>query len=312
MLAKTENGWQNDLHIAGGLQNGSAGAEREGTDMANSFMEKVSQAKLTKSQKKIADYFIQNQDKIGRLSAMEAAREIGVSDVSVIRFARALGFDGYLDLRRYMYDSLVSNSFGNLSLAERMAQSEEKFHGSDTLNEFITIAGQNLIYPFRQNHAEELELAADFLLKAKKKYIIGLRGNRGTAVNFGRLLSFMIPNVVAIDNAECTSISSMQDIGKGDVLIMFLFTRYYRIDRQYLELARKGGATVVLVTNDVTGDLSTYADLVLVVQTTSMTFFHSVIGVSALAEYLLFLIGRKTDARERLKERDELLAYQRE
>ena len=280
--------------------------------MADTFLERISKVRLTRSQKKIADYFIQNQDKIGRFSAMEAAREVGVSDASIIRFARALGFDGYLELRRYMYDSMVSNSFGDLSLADRQTQSEERFHDSAAADRFLAMAERNLAYPFEKNDVKTLEQTADALTVARRKYIIGLRGNRGTAVNFGRLLSFLLPDVTTISDAECTSMSSMMDIGPQDVLLMFLFTRYYRIDRQYLELAKKSGARIILVTNDVTGDLTTFADQVLVVQTSGMAFFHSTVGISALAEYLLVLVSRKTDAQERLRLRDELLAYQRE
>ena len=51
--------------------------------MGNILIDRIKNAKLTKSQKQIADYFIRNQDKIGRLSAMEAAREIGVKKVLI-------------------------------------------------------------------------------------------------------------------------------------------------------------------------------------------------------------------------------------
>lgn len=61
----------------------------------NMLAEPIKPLKLTKKQKVIAEYFIQNQERLGSLTSMEAANEIGVSDASVIRFSRMIGFAGY-------------------------------------------------------------------------------------------------------------------------------------------------------------------------------------------------------------------------
>ena len=70
---------------------------------------------------------------------------------------------------------------------------------------------------------------------ASMVYVIGLRGCKGTAIGFGRLLSFMMPNVTAIIDSECTSISLIQDLEEGDVVLMFVFSRFYKIDLEYLK-----------------------------------------------------------------------------
>ncbi|MBP3736252.1 MAG: MurR/RpiR family transcriptional regulator [Lachnospiraceae bacterium] len=280
--------------------------------MDNLIIERISNAQLTKSQKKIADYFIRNQQKIGNLSAMDVAQEIGVSDASVIRFARAIGFDGYADMKEHFYNALIENSFGSLSLSERMKQSDEKFRGGDTMEQFYSIIKQNTYFPLEHNRPAVFEKVADGLVNANQKCIVGLRGCRGAALQFGRVLSFLLPNVSIITDGECTSTSKLMDLRKEDAMLMFHFPRYYKVDRQFMELAHRKKAKIYLITSDITGDLSSYADEVILVQTTSMTFFHSVIGANVIAEYLMLLIGRKTDSRTRLQERDDLIAYQRE
>ncbi|MCC7276256.1 MAG: MurR/RpiR family transcriptional regulator, partial [Alphaproteobacteria bacterium] len=55
-------------------------------------------AALTKSQRAIADHIVKDPKGAAFLSAKELARMIDVSDASVVRFARALGYDGYPDL----------------------------------------------------------------------------------------------------------------------------------------------------------------------------------------------------------------------
>ncbi|MBQ6322482.1 MAG: MurR/RpiR family transcriptional regulator [Lachnospiraceae bacterium] len=279
--------------------------------MDHTIIERISKTKLTKTEKKIADFFINNQEKIGALSALDAAKEIGVSDASIIRFARSIGYSGYADLKEHFYQSLVQNSFGTLSLSERQAQADKKYGSGNIQEQYLSIVRQNIDVLFENNRQENIDLVVDGLIAARKKYIVGMRGCRGQALQLGRSLAFLLPEVFTINDAECTSLSRMQDMDEGDAMLMFYFPRYYQIDRCYLELAKKRKAKVFLITSDVTGEPSSYADVVLMVQTTSMSFAHSTLGVQVLSEYLSLLIGRKVDSRDRLEERDDMVAYQR-
>ena len=50
---------------------------------------------LSKGQKKIADYVLNNYEKAAFLTALELGNEAGVSESTVVRFASALGLSGY-------------------------------------------------------------------------------------------------------------------------------------------------------------------------------------------------------------------------
>ena len=60
---------------------------------------------------------------------MEIANEIGVSDASIIRFSKAIGFEGYAELKNKVYDMLVENSSNKISLTELMRMNYEKMKG---------------------------------------------------------------------------------------------------------------------------------------------------------------------------------------
>ena len=75
--------------------------------MENIIANRVRQVPLTKTQQKIADYFIRNPERVGMCSSMEVAKEIGVSDASIIRFARTIGYEGFTDLKNDIYNSLA-------------------------------------------------------------------------------------------------------------------------------------------------------------------------------------------------------------
>lgn len=279
--------------------------------MNNLLSDRIKNASLTKTQRRIADYFLCNQERIGALSSMDIAQEIGVSDASIIRFSRTIGYDGFSDLKNHLYNMLVENAFAGLSLSERMKQSDEKFRGRDTFPQFQNLMLQNLLSTFSSNSMEDFDGIADLLLSSRHRYVIGMRGCKGIAASFSRILGFMLPNVTRLLDGECTSISALQDVGQDDVVLMFVFTRYYKIDIRYLELARKRGSKICLVTNDTAGPLHGYADIALRVSTTNMSFFHSTVGAAIVAEYLLTLISYRTDCRDRIEERDEITKDQR-
>lgn len=279
--------------------------------MANMLAERIKNVTLTKSQRKIADYFIQNQDRIGGLSLQEAAEEIGVSDASIIRFARAIGFKGYADLKDSAYDMLVRNAASGMSLTERMSSNREKYQEDDFEIKFRGIIQQNVLSVFHDNKPEDFQTAVDYLVNSDTKYVIGLRGCKGVAFQFGRLLSFMMPGVNLITEDDCNSINAMQDAKSEDTVIMFVFSRFYHIDLNYMKMAKKRGCKIILVVDDATGPLSAYADVILMVGAANLSFFHSVIGTEVVAEYLLNMISEKIDFKDRIAERDEMTENQR-
>ncbi len=279
--------------------------------MANMLAEKIKSVKLTKTQRKIAEFFVRNQDRIGTLSSMDVAKEIGVSDASIIRFSRAIGYDGFADLKEHIYDSLVKSANHPVTLTERLSQNKEKYGGSDSAVKFLELTQQNIASVFMNNQTEDFEEVVKMIVNGRRRYIIGLRGCKGIALQFGRLLSFMAEGVHTITDGECTSINMIQDARKEDVLIMFVYSRFYIIDEQYLMMAKNRGAKICLITNDITGPLNAYADKILVVDTANLSFFHSTIALDMAAEFLLNLISDRMEYQGRLKERDEATEHQR-
>lgn len=284
---------------------------KEENVMANLLAERIKNTELTKKQRIIGDYFIKNQERIGNLSALDIANEIGVSDASIIRFSKAIGFEGYADLKNKIYDMLVENSSNKIPLTERMRINYEKLKDGDVTEQFIQKIQDNISDVFSHNSLEDFETIANAMVNGKRRYVIGLRGCKGTAIGFGRLLSFMMPNVTEIIDSECTSISLIQDLEEGDVVLMFVFSRFYKIDLEYLKYAKKNGAQIYLVINDVASILSSYADDILIVPTDSMNFCHSTTALNVITEYLLTLISRKCEFKERIDTRDQITEDQR-
>ena len=274
--------------------------------MENIIAERVKTATLTKSQQKIADFFIRNTERVGSLTSLDVAREIGVSDASVIRFSRAIGFEGYADLKDNVYRMLVENSRGGLSLTERLAQNTERFGGAGDPAAFLALMESNVEAVFRDNDPACFARIAAALVEAKDRYILGLRGCRGAASQTARLLRYMLPRVHAVLDGNSETLHDFRDLSAGDAVLMMVFSRFYKIDMSFVRLAKERGARLFLITDDVAGPLSSWAEETVRVATDNMSFFHSTIGVDLTVEYILKLVSDRVDCRRRIEEIDAI------
>ena len=61
---------------------------------------------LSKGQKQIASYIIENYDRAAFVTASKMGRSVGVSESTVVRFAYTMGFDGYPALQRALQEMI--------------------------------------------------------------------------------------------------------------------------------------------------------------------------------------------------------------
>ena len=81
---------------------------------------------LTKTQKIIAEYVLDNASEACFMTSTEIALKLGVSESSVIRFSRTVGFDGFMDfqkaLRKDYQDRVLSISSSITVPSQRIAK----------------------------------------------------------------------------------------------------------------------------------------------------------------------------------------------
>ena len=88
--------------------------------MSTNFWELLHQRQdeLTKSGRMVADYLIHHADEAQYLSISSLARACNVAEATVFRFCRALGFEGYHEMRIALAQANVTASLINQSEPE--------------------------------------------------------------------------------------------------------------------------------------------------------------------------------------------------
>ena len=280
--------------------------------MDQKVLQKIEDMHFTKSQARIADYIVKNPKRIAGMTAREAGKEIGVSDATVIRFARALGFEGYPQLQEQIQKELRENNdkIGRHSLYDRYVLQMKRYEeGHGHMKEVLRLMAMNLETSIRQNQEESYGRVASALLKADAKVIIGLRGGQAPAQQFSRLLSMITKNTMVITKDDQESLTSLMDLSEKDLAVFLNFPRYYKVDEKIAGILKKKGVRIVLITDSMASPVAKDAWEILLVETEHCGFFHSMLGVEAVLEYLMILMCWQQPEKfaRRLGERDQIL-----
>lgn len=285
---------------------------RKDKNMENLWAQRYFNGNFTKSQAKIAEYIEKNGKRAVGMTSREIAKEIGLSDATVIRFSRTLGFAGYPQLQDQIKKDLnkQDEKIGKYDLKDRYAiQIRKHKEGYDRREEVLRLMNINLETSIRQNSEESYERVVSALLKARKKMVIGLRGSVGVARQFSRLLEMIVENTYVITAEDQDSMTSMMDLNDKDAVIFLNFPRYYKIDVKMCKILKQNKVLIILITDSMDSPVSKYASDILLVDMNQYGFFHSMLGTEALLEYLMILIcWREPEVfYDRLKERDSML-----
>lgn len=274
--------------------------------------ELINKTPLTKTQKMIAQYILDNSADACFMTSTEIALKLGVSESSVIRFSRSLGFSGFMDfqksLRRDYQDKVLSISSSITIPSQRIAKRAQLTSSAEYINRHLKNAAKNLENALTSNRPEAFEEAADIILASRHKYITASRGNSSLGDYFLLYLKHMVPNVETTSSSAISPVDHLCNISKDDCLIMFSFPRYSSEDKICARMAREAGAKIIVVTDKPSALLAEYATVLFTVPVDSNAFFNCMVGPQFVAEAILETLSHKAKGIEkRLKKIDRYL-----
>lgn len=214
---------------------------------------------MTKSEQKIAAYFLGNPNTFAFETLDNIAAKIDISTTSVIRFCRKLGFVGYKAFQdcvrtEFKYQLTLPNKFNRTVKAKN---TNSQFHLS--VKNSINCIEQT----FNTIPAEDIHSAIKAISEAKRVFCFGLKESFALAhYAYTRFLTIR-SDVFMLSAGQGGEIESVLSLGKDDVCIFFLFHRYTNPAPQILELLKKQGTTIILITSPPYDELESNANILL-------------------------------------------------
>lgn len=244
---------------------------------------------LTKGEKKIAEFLVKNPKKVMVLSALELGKEIGVSDASVLRFSKIMGFNKFNDFKNY-----IALELSETSPDDRIVKNWDNFNSKNDIANKIVNADLENIKDFLLNvDFNEVNEAVDAVAEAKKIYFLGIGSSRAIS-------QFMFWHIKRLGfNAECVNegglglYESFSHIKKGDVVIIFAFPRFLNDEIKAVKLAKEKKAKIITITSNVFSEISFLSNIVFKISVENNGFFNSYIVPMELCNIILTALFEK-------------------
>lgn len=237
-----------------------------------------------------ARYIIDHPHEVGLQSMRTLAANADVHPNSFVRLARHIGFSGY-DAMRERFRDFVRGGVGSSPDRARWLQELAKKGGSaEVVGSMASSCLANTERMFEQLSSQDLDRAVEWMLGAKRVFVLGLGLAYPLAYNFWYVARMGFEHFVLTPRHGSQPSDDIIRMGADDCLLAMTFQPYRRETVAALRLAKQRGAKTIGITDSTAAALCREADLGLVSPTHTPQFFHSNSAVTALVETLCALL----------------------
>ncbi|SNS58156.1 transcriptional regulator, RpiR family [Anaerovirgula multivorans] len=212
---------------------------------------------FTPTEKKIANYVMENGDEIVSLSAAELGEQVGTSAPSVVRFARKLGYTGFQEMKLGLAKDAVLQDRQQDKVYEAVS-----IH--DSTKEIIYKIGQENMNAIEETSSlldeDAVTEAIDAMTKARHINIYGVAASGLVGLDFQyKLMRINKRSSMYMDSH--TQLASAIHMGKEDVAVGISHSGRTLEIFKAMGTAKKRGATTISITKYGKNPLSDLADI---------------------------------------------------
>lgn len=255
-------------------------------------------ASMTTGEKKISKFIIDHYDDIIQYNIGDISRKIDVSESSIVRYTKMLGYSGF---REFKYACATDSS-------KKITGSYDEFIGdSDSVAGIITQYLNNHIVNVSNNlqqlDIEALEEVAVLLNEASTIYLAGVYLSGNLALSFYNRLRLLYKDVFFIDSYASAEMQQ-QWVREGDVVVAITQSGETTDVLQFVEKAKNRGAKIIGVTASIHSSLYQLSDQIILPVTdyknTEATYIsnESIIKLILDSLYIYLLIQKEQKTRQ--------------
>ena len=245
--------------------------------------------KLSKGQKIIGQYIITDYDKVAFMTAAKLGETVGVSESTVVRFANALGFEGYPELQKSLQELIKTK----LTTVQRVEMSKEYSSDFATLQKVLKSDIDNIRGTLDDIDPEAFESAVNKIVSAKKIYIVGLRSSATLGEYLAFYLNFILDNVVLVNYGISDVFEQILKVNKDDLVIGISFPRYSKRTYELLKFAKEQGANIIAMTDSVKAPIAELSNDILLARSNMASFVDSLVAPFSVANALIISVGMR-------------------
>lgn len=213
-------------------------------------------ANLRPSERIVADYL---RDRAGTrldMSITELAQVLGVSEATISRVSRALGYSGFPDLKLSLAEGAGTRS-GFANIPAEIEQTDTLIANSSRL---ASLLAASIHGTQRMLDSERLERCLSAIREARKITLVGVGGAAAICDEAAHLFMKAGFDVATYSDAY-TQVIAAANLRRGDVMIGISHTGTTQVVANALTLARRNGASTIAITSDAGSIVAREAEL---------------------------------------------------
>ncbi|MBV6826492.1 MurR/RpiR family transcriptional regulator [Pseudomonas sp. PD9R] len=254
-------------------------AAADPTLLRNELERRLEGRRLTPAHRRITQILVQHAADVGYLTSMELAQLANVSQPSVSRFAVALGFPGFQEMRRALR-----------SLTEPSTTANTNTHNANKYQVAAAAEARNLMELSEQ--LEDMARIREFgsaLAGSAPLLVLGLRASAGLATQFAYFAAKIHPDVRLITNGGSISEDQIEQAKEAGAtcILSFAMPLYPRETIQALQYARQVGLDLAVVSDPAFPTQGLAPDFSLSTRICSSLVFDSSVSSAFLVTVLL-------------------------
>ena len=267
---------------------------------------------LTKSEKRIANFLRKNQEESAFLSAGEIASRMELSEATLVRFARSLGFSSYPAMRTVLQANFRRRGTHSARLRGRLNDMRD---GDDMFERLTATEIDFLTQALDSIKREELNKAVEIMHEHDRVFVFGL----GPSVSLVDLLELRLRRfgreVVPLTSSGREFLEYLTMMEENDLLFVICFFDQNPALKLVIDYANKVGATIIMLTDTLEAILGDKVDVVLSAKRGPIGEFHSlVVPMTVINALLLSLASMEQEKTMTLLDkldnlRDQLKAF---
>ncbi|MHC5789206.1 MurR/RpiR family transcriptional regulator [Pseudomonas idahonensis] len=260
---------------------------------------------LTPSERKVVRALLDHYPRNGLGPMSRLAEHAGVSDPTIVRLVKKLGFSGYGEFQ----EALLSDMDDRLRSPSTLLRPRSQVAQGDTWSRYLADSQRALHDTQSLTQPEDIRVLMDWLLDSRHQvYCFGGRFSSFLAHYLLNHLRLMRPGCFFLeDNAQLPD--RLFDLQRQDVVLLFDYRRYQSQALRVASAAKARNARVVLFTDIYASPLRELADLIISAPVESLSPFDTLVPALAQVEALIAcLTPRSADLDQRLEGIDALRA----
>ncbi|MGE5254919.1 MAG: MurR/RpiR family transcriptional regulator [Planctomycetaceae bacterium] len=243
---------------------------------------------LPQAQRKLLEFILAHEEESVFLRIGDLARKGGVSQATVTRLSRTLGFRGFPEFQKEL-QRLFRNRLTTTSRLQKTAK--EVGSERDVLTKVLQTDMENIAGTLRETPLPEFHQFVKSLASADRIVIVGLRSIHSLAVFLAVALEFLRREVWLVQPGIGDMWDRMAGLKKGDVVLGISFPRYTRETVELLHWARTRGVTTLAITDSPISPLAQHADHVLTARYHMDSFIESFTAPLSLINAIVTALG---------------------